>query len=178
MKKGFVFALPLLLAPPMVSAGPIADMFGDGVFGMRWGVTKEEVLVAFPNAIPFLDTGSLRVRDDREILGIKRKRQHFHFNFDSSARLCEVVVYFDGGVFKQRDVAHAAERAFGPYTVTALAKDESPIDAYAATKRQWQRDGKISLTLVNAIAPLGSQVTLSIDSCSHAATQNKADLGF
>jgi uncharacterized protein YuzE len=93
----FLLSILFILALNPASAASIQDVFGEGVFGIKWGDSLESIKNKYPK-VERKELGEivwLELEDSREVLGIKRQDQKLHFSFDSENRLIGVAVYFD-----------------------------------------------------------------------------------
>lgn len=111
----YLLSLFFILVLNPANAASIQDVFGEGVFGTKWGDSLESVKNKYPK-VELKELGEivwLELKDSREVLGIKRQGQKLHFSFDSENRLIGVAVYFD-----QDDYATALNKLntlFGEY---------------------------------------------------------------
>ena len=73
-----ILFLVILIFPLTVNAGQIKKVFGDGVFGVKWGYTIEQVEKVHPNGKLKKQSGYTyyEIKDGRTILGVERKNNN------------------------------------------------------------------------------------------------------
>lgn len=161
----------LLISSLTANAGEISKMFGDGVFGTKWGASIEEVKSAFPKAKTetYGDIIQLVVNDGRTVLGVERnKKADIRFGFDSESRLVGVVVYFKVDDFG--DVLSKLNTHFG--------QPVEPKHGNYVTV-QWPEDGNIQLMLAIIPTAFSSETALTISNTGLSRPEvSKEDLGF
>jgi hypothetical protein len=85
-----------------VTAGPAYDLFGEGVFSLKWGVQPESVMAVYPSGKKTKTFGItiIEIKDNRAVFGINRdKNDTIKFAFDSENRLSGVSVDFSSNEF-------------------------------------------------------------------------------
>lgn len=111
----YLLSILFMLVLNPANAASIQDIFGEGVFGTKWGDSLESVKNKYPK-VELKELGDivwLELEESREVLGVKRQDQKLHFSFDSEKRLIGVAVYFD-----QDDYSRALNKLntlFGEY---------------------------------------------------------------
>jgi hypothetical protein len=120
--KQLLLAL-LLFVAPSASAGPINDVFGEGVFDLQWGASLADVKKAFPNG-EVKDFGGIIyyvINDGRTLFGIERiKKNYIRFGFDAAGRFHGVAIEFpvniDAGSGEFARLLSVLDTQFGPHT--------------------------------------------------------------
>lgn len=167
----YIFGILLLFLSVNAHAGEISKIFGDGVFGTRWGASLEEVKAVFPGGKveKYGDIIQFVIKDGRSILGVKRsKNDLLRFGFDSEGRLVGVVAYFDADDFG--NVLTKLSTHFG-----------QPVQSQPGmfVSVQWPEDANILIMM--ALIPSGftNETALTISNTGLSKPQaSKEDLGF
>lgn len=161
----------LFLLSMTASAGEISKMFGEGVFGTKWGDTLSQVKQTFPKGKveKYGDIVQFVVKDGRSVLGIERSsKATIRFGFDTESRLVGVAVYFKSDDFG--NVLAKLNTHFGQ-------PDEPKQSGYVTV--QWPEDENILLML--AVIPTGfsSETALTISNNGlNKPEVSKEELGF
>lgn len=134
-----VIVLASLLATAPAHAGRIADLFGDGIFGLPWGASREEIFDLFPGGIWKASGANTEyvVRDDRAVLGIERGRQdEITFGLSSDERLQSVSIQFPGGTDTLGLLVQRTQEAFGPFSVCQPSSSPAPSPTPCTAERR------------------------------------------
>jgi hypothetical protein len=95
MRAVVVLAL-LLLGPVHSHAGPLYDTFREGILGIPWHATLDQVISVYPDGDNvFATTSGHRsywVKDGATFLGVPRDRQGIQYGFDAQNRLGIVTI--------------------------------------------------------------------------------------
>lgn len=171
MKHLLALFLLLTLSLPC-HAGPLKDAFGDGVFGVSWGATLQEVKKIHPGGgvNTYGAITHYSIEDGRSILNVKREEDEtLIFAFTGNPqRLTAVGANFGGSQYTE--VLYALQGSFGP-------KDDQPGDASGASII-WSIDAGIKMYL--AIVPSGfsSKTSLTIENVKPSEDFDKGSMGF
>ena len=177
MKRYFIIVVSIvvLVVPAIAIAGSISDTFGDGVFGLKWGSSIEEVKQAFPDGKD-VETSVLKsyiVKDSRTLFGYERKdSDEIQFGFDLEGRLNGVTVTFAGTTTESGLFVYILYTYFG--------KDVTPIPVGKIMKTEWADDNGTSITVTRDIKYSG-KVKFSFTIFDRAYLKNypvKSELGF
>jgi len=184
-------AVVACLASDNVAAGPIADLFRDGVFGVSWGASPAEVEAKLPGG-KWQHYGDLRtysVADGRAVISIERTpKQHIIFGFSTSGKLNGVAVEFPsrlGGEPFGNLLAKTRE-VFGPPLQGADASkpfeySAGDVGGVTSLQVQWPADEAITVSITTGttrtLFAVRSQLMLSIG-YGQAEAATKEDLGF
>ena len=132
-----------------VHAGKIAVYFSEGVFGVKWGSTLEEVKQIFPDGE--VNAGPKGViyyssPNGQSLFGIKRNPDSWVcYNFDKKGRFNAIVIGFpNSGGSEEEELLNTVIATFGDYTT----KEERGMPPFwGGSFFVWQRDKGIELTL-------------------------------
>lgn len=164
-----IAAAAALLVYGHAGAGPIADTFGPGLFGVTWDGTKEQVQGFNPGGKWHHEpVDSYQVADSREIFGIARKKQKITFAFTADGRLSSVGIYFGGGIDGYAKVLHFMTEQFGPPLQNTNEKIEENYGFGATVGARWPIDGRIHVTLLAQITGFSTTTLLIVQ---HSAEQ-------
>ncbi len=177
MKKYLVIiiSIAVLLVPAITLAGTIHDTFGDGVFGLKWGSSIEEVKEAFPDGKEIETSGfkSYIVKDSRTLFGYERKdSDEIQFGFDLEGRLGGVTVTFAGTATESGLFVFILYSYFG--------KDVTPVPVGKIMKTEWPDDNGTSITMIQDLKFSGKR-KFSLTIFNRAYLKNhpvKTELGF
>ncbi len=167
----YIFACVLFLASLNVNAGEIAKVFGEGVFGTKWGASIAEVKKAFPEGKieKYGDITHFVIKDGRTVLGVSRsKKDLIRFGFDTEARLVAVVVYFDGD--ENGNVLAKLHTYFG-----------QPVQSQPGSfvTMQWPEDSSILIMLALIPSTFSNETALTISYTGLDKPEtSKEQLGF
>lgn len=168
----------LLLKNVAVHAGPLADTFGPGLFGVKWGATKTEVEAVHPNGKwHHSPVDSYQIDDSRPIFGMERKKQKITFAFASDDRLTSMAIYFGGGSMGYANVLHFMTEQFGPPLRNENEKIEENYGFGTTLGARWPADGQINVTLLTQIAAF-SQSTFLLIQRTADSPKDRAALGL
>jgi hypothetical protein len=162
--------LTLLSSAGSSAAGPIADAFGPGVFGLEWGADRAKVSQVFPGG----KSGRIPIDyyaawDSRTIFGIERNNQRITFSFAGDGRLSCVRISFGASPMKYAKLLNALRDQFGP----PLEDNSGRINPNGY---HWPSDGRIHLELVQADDILPNT---QINVCATAeVAKDRASLGL
>lgn len=160
----------ILLFTQTVLADPITDVFGEGVFDIKWGNSIEQIQEAYPmgNKKSLNNIMWFEVKNSKEVLGFQRKNMNIHFSFDDKDRLNGVAVHFDDSQYGALLIK--LETLFGEW---------SKHSTNAVPYIQWKSDNGITLTLSSAPSGFGIDTVFSIGYANLEATiPDKQSLGF
>ena len=141
----FLCCLALLALSIYSSAGEIANVFGEGVFDLRWGNSVSDVQAVFPTG-KYTERGSARVlavSDGRTVLGINReKNSTLGFVFNAVNRL-----YYVGVVFKGEDynkIVSKLDQLFGSH----IGNEQPDFKSSSIFVTRWPKDEDIEVKLM------------------------------
>lgn len=161
----------LLVSSVTAHAGEISKVFGEGVFGTKWGDTPAQVKQAFPKGKveKYGDIVQFVVKDGRPVLGIERSSKAIiRFGFDSESRLVGVGVSFKADDFG--DVLAKLNTHFG--------QPVEPKQGNYVTI-QWPEDNNILLMLALVPSGFSNETALTISNTGLTKPEaSKEDLGF
>jgi hypothetical protein len=167
----YIFVCVLFLASLNVKAGEIAKVFGEGVFGTKWGASIAEVKKAFPESKIETYEGitHIVIEDGRTVLGVSRnKKDLIRFGFDTESRLIAAVVYFDSDDYG--NVLTKLQTHFG-----------QPVQSQPGSfvTVQWPEDGStlIMLALIPSVFSNETALTISYTGLDTPEVSKK-QLGF
>lgn len=167
----YLIAIILLASSVTANAGEISKIFGEGVFGTKWGDTPAQVKQAFPKGKveKYGDIIQFVVKDGRSVLGIERSsKATIRFGFDSESRLVGVVVYFKGDDFG--DVLAKLSTHFG--------QPVEPKQGNYVTI-QWPEDNSTQLMLAVIPSGFSMETALTISNTGLSKPEvSKEALGF
>lgn len=160
-------------------AGPVADTFRDGVFGVSWGALPGEIEQKHPGG-KWSSHGDLirfyTIKDSRPVLGIKRsKKDEIAFGLSSDGRFNSVSITFPKDDETYAAVLLRTKEQFGsvdPVTTDPIANSPAPIFVASSI---WPSDEGIEVRLVKS-AGVYNSVSLSIMNTS--IKPSTADSGF
>ena len=142
--------LILLLATQQAYAGKIAEYFSEGVFGVKWGSTLEEVKIVFPNGEVSTNPATKKINyaapNGLSLFGIKRNPDSWVcYNFDDKGRFNAIVIGFPNtGGGEEEELLNTVINDFGEYK-TVEERGIPPV--FGGSFFVWQRDEGIELTL-------------------------------
>ena len=168
------FLVLAAIASSAVCAGPIADSFRAGLFGLAWGASVADIEAKFPGGKWRTAAGirSYTVQDSRTVLGIERPRSSIAFALDAAGGLSAAVVEFPANSDTLTRVTAAAFNAFG--SPPKVDGDSAGLGGYVSSR--WPPDDGITLSLFGETGMAGvRRVGLSI---AKAGTAPPAALGF
>jgi hypothetical protein len=164
-----VIVVIMFLLSFSVKADPISALFEHGIFGVKWGVSKDEVLQQFPNGVEksISDIKYIKIVDGRDVFNIKRADQKIEFYFDVEGRFHSVAVYYDR--IHVAGVLNNVQMAFG-------LSDTLPPSSVVG---KWVSEDNLMVTLSTFISAFSSEGILSISNTGlEKNTPNKSELGF
>ncbi|MCC5453121.1 hypothetical protein LMJ53_15465 [Rheinheimera sp. UJ51] len=152
-----------------VTAGPAYDLFGDGVFSLKWGAQPESVMATYPSGKKTKNFGItlIEIKDDRAVFGLNRsKNDTIRFAFDSENRLSGVSIDFSPNDFP---MLHQK-------LITQFGQPQSPPSVMSGTViLVWENDNGVILSL-NRQARVTS-LSIGFDALQKPKN-TKEDLGF
>ena len=160
----------LLTIAAAVQAGPIADTFRTGVFGLAWGASAAEIEAKFPGGKWSANVGirSYAIKDGRTVLGIERDARPIRFVLSTIGTLTAVGVEFPPGMDGLSRVMAAAVNTFGP---------AEPMEGIpGATGARWPVDDGLSVAASALTGITGVRMVML--SIAKAGVAKPADLGF
>lgn len=89
----------LLFTASLSLAGPLSDVFGDGVLNAKWGDSPDQVLSAHPNgklkSYGGVWADIIEIKDGRAVFSVERKKDDpISFGFDSEKRFVGAAITF------------------------------------------------------------------------------------
>jgi hypothetical protein len=117
-------------------ADQISTLFEQGIFGVKWGISKDKVLQQFPNGVEksISEIKYIEIVDSRDVFNIKRADQKIEFYFDGKGRFHSVLIYYESGLVG--GVLNNVQTAFG------LPKSGSPSSVVG----QWVSEDNFMVT--------------------------------
>ncbi len=168
-----LFTLFLLLSLSSLShAGALNDAFGDGVFGVSWGATLQEVKNIHPGGD--IDTyGAIThysIEDGRSLLNVERyEDEPLIFAFTGNPqRLTAIGANFGGSQYTE--VLYALQGAFGP-------TDSTP-GASSSGSALWPVDEGIKMYLSIVPSGFSTSTSLTIENVNPNKDFDKGSMGF
>lgn len=162
MRRHGLAALALLHCIPAL-AGPIADEFSDGVFGLPWGASKQQIEAAFPKGkweAPAKGIEFYEVKDARPIFGLERtKKDTISFGLASDQRLSSVAVTFPKGDYGPL-VIKLGEK-FGAAETKQPISNANPEAMVVSFRNTWE-EPPVTVTLNTAAIAFSTFTSLSI----------------
>jgi hypothetical protein len=117
MKIKLFIMLAVIFASTPSYAGPIYDVFGEGVFGLKWGASLEEVKKSFPEGKTTTEKlyATYEIKDGRQLFGIDRLDSNYMvFTFNEQGELGGVKIQFPNeGLIGFTDLLTALNVKFG-----------------------------------------------------------------
>jgi hypothetical protein len=136
-----LFALLLLATSSPVWSGSIADQFGPGYEGVRWGLPLADLVGMIPEGEHSFSTApgqrDYSVRNDLPLLGVPRNgmRVQYGFGKDGGVEFIGIAIPYD----RYHQLLSALIVQFGPY---AMAQDVGSIRYFT-----WKPDEGVVITL-------------------------------
>lgn len=136
-----LLALLLLATSSPVWAGSIADQFGFGYGGVRWGLPLTDLVGMMPEGEHYFSTApggrEYTVRNDVPLLGVERAgtRVQYGIGKDGGVEFIGIGISYD----RHQEVLSVLISQFGPY---AIAKDIGLVTYYT-----WRQDQGVVITL-------------------------------
>jgi hypothetical protein len=169
MKRIRIILLGIVLSSAQSFAGPVADTFRDGIFGISWGALPAEIEQKHPGG-KWSSHGDLiryyTIKDPRPVLGIKRtKKNEIAFGLSSDGRLNSVSITFPRDDETYVALLLRAKEQFG--SVDPVVNDpvqNSPAPILTASS-VWPSDEGIEVRLIKSAGAYNS-VSLSIQNTS------------
>ncbi len=156
-----------------ISAGPIADLFADGIWGLAWGSTKDQVKKVFPKGklVKYGNIELFEVKDGRSVFGVERSsNMKIAVGFDSENRMAGASIYFASDAFAKLQQKLITE--FG----APLSPKEN---ATGTTVLQWETDNGVVLSLSHFAVGFSANTVVSIGFEElQKPTTDKKSLGF
>jgi hypothetical protein len=182
----FILVTFFFLLPSAVLGGEIHNIFGEGVFGTKWGMTVDEVNEIFPKGkkVKYGKIVTFEVVDGRKVLDIERRQKDkIVFGFDALGRLSSVNVGFKndaeivGSLWVKLDTLFGDSKVDGN-DINPLA---DPALSLASSKFEWPVDQGISVRLVSTVGMLMFIDNLDLVITNHGLEKpdvSKESLGF
>jgi hypothetical protein len=182
----FTLLMLILLTPLFAVSEEVANIFGDGVFDTKWGMTLEQVEEVFPNGKKITNLGNtiaLEVNDDRAVLDIVRsKKDKITFGFDDVGRLASVSVSFrDDDEEIITKLISKLNTLFGKYKIDITEPNPliDPLMSVAVSKFEWPEDNGININIIWSQVGFSGSLELSIFNTSLKKPEvSKESLGF
>jgi len=133
MRRKLFASLLLVISAPGWS-GPIAEQFGSGYEGVKWGSPLADLVGMLPQGEHYFSTAPGErvyiVRNDDPLLGVPRtgNRVQYHFGKDGGVESIAIGVPYD----RYQQLLGALISQFGPYAASR--------DVGAVTKFWWKED--------------------------------------
>jgi hypothetical protein len=154
----FILVTFFFLLPSVVLGAEINNIFGEGVFGTKWGMTVDEVNEIFPKGkkVKYGDIVSFEVIDGRKVLDIERRpKDKIFFGFDALGRLSSVSVGFKSDSDIVGSLWVKLETLFGDSKIDSGGTlPYESVFQLTTSKFEWSVDEGISVKLVWAIGML------------------------
>lgn len=155
------------------TAGPVADLFSDGIWGLSWGSNKDQVKKVFPKGklVKYGNIELFEVKDGRSIFGVERANSmKIAVGFDAENRMAGASIYFASDAFVELQQKLITE--FG-------APLPPQANATGATVLQWDTDNGVVLSLSHFAVGFSTNTVLSIGfEALPKPTTDKKSLGF
>ena len=166
MYRGLLLASLVVISAPAM-AGKVAELFSDGVFGVPWGATIEEVKKNHPEGEikTYIGINNYVVPHAKPVLNITRQDTDITFTFNASQQMHAVGISFEGNEYT--DVYRALSTHFGKPQTNA---NDSAI--------RWPVDAGISMYLVAIPSGFSMKPTLTIEYTEPFIDKSKEELGF
>jgi hypothetical protein len=168
-----------VLATASAQAGRIADLFSEGLFGLKWGATREEIDTAFPGGKweTVIPVTIYWVSDTRRVLNIERcKESRLGFVLNSEGRMNSVIIEFAPCDSTDRfaELLLKSQEAFGPM----LPVDMERVTRTSAVMVEWEFDQGVKVTAGGTSEFNKGAMTLSISKVNFDPPKTKEELGF
>jgi len=172
----FIFPLLILIFPLSANAGQIEDIFGEDIFGVKWGASLETVKSKFPEGKENTQSGwlSYKVKDGRKLFGLERdSSDKITFHFDANGR------FFGVGI----DFPNNSSKSFGEILnklQTTFGDSESKPNSVGVISVRWPADAgiKISLTTIPGVFGGIDYFLFGVERNIKPQQTRKEDLGF
>jgi len=148
MRRFLLFGL--LLISQSVFSGEVANHYQEGVLGVKWGGTIEDLKKVFPagKRESYKEVVMYVIRDGRPLFDIQRKRNAFiTFGFDPQQRINSVGIDFQINDYAQ--LLENLDKLFGAHTMLS--------DDHTARVAIWPKDNGVELSLTMSRAGFFSQ---------------------
>lgn len=165
-----------LLFAQAAHAGPLAELFADGVFGLPWGSSLDDVKTAFPDGKSDNQSSIPRyaVKDDRPLFNIERTpKNEITFVFDAHGDMHGVGIEFPAkGAEVFTVLLNTLTTYFGPH--------ENVPNDLGTVAVKWPMDEGVTLSLIHLPGVFSSgDVLVSIGyTAQQRDTPTKESLGF
>lgn len=161
--KNIAWLLVLMSWCHSSSAGPIAEHFVWGIFGVPWGTSLDSMVEMFPNGdhVYAITPGgrAYLVRDDQEFIGVARNGYNVLYAFDQKNELVGVSLMFP--YERKQDLLRALISAFGaPHENTNRGQNRIV---------SWRKDEGVSLILRTSLDPKHGIAWLGIRGPSYSS---------
>ena len=172
-----ILFLLVLIFPLIAEAGQIKEVFGEGVFGVKWGNTIEQVKNVYPNGNLKKQSGYTNyvIQDGRTILGVERKDKNpITFYFDANLKLYAVGIEFPNPNKNFGVLLNKIDTTFGSEHIT-----NNQSKKYNAALVNWKPDEGVSLGLMLIPGAFSSgQLIFSVKIDLLPESRSKKSLGF
>jgi hypothetical protein len=167
----------ILIFPLTVDAGQIKKVFGDGIFGVKWGSTIDQVEEAHPGGKRVKEFGYTQyiIKDGRTILGVERKNNNpITFFFDDNGRLINVQIDFPNPAKNFGLLINKINTVFGSDHITYPG-----TQTVSQAAVHWKPDEGVTLSLsqVPGIISIG-RLILMVGVDLEPESNSKKSLGF
>lgn len=146
------------------TAGPIADTFSAGIYGVPWGAPAEELVRTHPGG-DWVTRGGVRfysVRDGREVLGIQRSpKDRITFRLSQGGGLVAATTVFPDGGSTYAALLERLRDRFGPATEADRNESDSTVPN-RTLEASWPADQGITVELQNNLVLLSSETVLTV----------------
>jgi len=172
----FIFPLLILIFPLSANAGQIQDIFGEGIFGVKWGASLEKVKSQFPEGKSSSKYGVLRykIKDGRKLFGLERSTSDtITFSFDTNGMFIAIGIDFQYNSTKSYgELLHKLRTTFG--------ESKSKPNSVGVTQVIWPEDAgiKISLTTIPGVFGGIDYLLFGVERNNKPQPTRKEDLGF
>lgn len=156
-------------------AGNIANVFSEGIFGVKWGSNKDQVIEVIPGGKIGDEFGivTYTIKNGRTLFGIERRKNNYaKFNFDSNDRLVGATIEFPDSTEIYGALLTKINTTFG--------QNFQPVpNSLGAAVVKWPEEEGITLLLsyISGMFNSGS-VLFSIGYRLQPANVSKDELGF
>lgn len=173
--KRLALMFVLQLFSQLAVAGSIADVFSEGIFGVKWGSPIEEVEKALPAGVAATQVGiaTYTIQDGRTLFGVQREDSNsIRFSFDSNGEMNGVSIEFPLNAIDDYGVLFTKLN-------TVFGRGEDAPNSLGVQVVKWPEDQGIGISLMHLPGVLSiGDLLFTIEYRPELHGVSKEDLGF